>query len=132
MAHAYLSTGSVDSEWRPSVELTIRQLNGPKNLTEHFIVDTGFVGWLVLRSDLLPRLENPDDPAIWGNLETLQVEENPYTGTRRDVVEVSLAGRSWREVADFIGRWNLIGMKLLEGHRLTIDCRIGGEVLIEG
>ena len=44
---------------------------------------------------------------------------------------VRLAGRTIRVWGDCLGEEVLIGMDLLQGHRLTVDCTEGGPVLIE-
>ena len=94
-------------------------LHGPRGAeTVEAVVDTGMHAAIDLPRGLFDRHRRgrpvPSDTTF-------------ADGTRRDhpaaVVEVEFCGVRRRVVAERLADHVLIGMALLEGHRLTVDCR---------
>ena len=94
--------------------------------TEEATVDTGFTGWLALPADVIREL---------GLTRYGQRRATQAGGESRmfDIYGalVSWHGRQRSVLAHQTSGNLLIGMALLEGSRLVVDAREGGEVVIE-
>ena len=114
-----------DLQLDPWVEIFIEDGKGELRSCR-VIVDTGFTGWLTLTPDLIQSLGLPKLRNQGAALASGSVEELPYYGGRV----------LWRGRLIPVGIYQtnhkpLLGMKLLEGSRLTVDAWDGGEVTIQ-
>ena len=116
--------GRINDRYEPVVTISLTAPRGESREVEA-VVDTGFNGFLVLPPELVEELDLPflhysrsflaDDREM--NLQTHQATIN-WSGDTRRV----------RAIAS--GSAVLVGMQLLEGHRLEMDVRTGGAVQI--
>ena len=116
--------GSVQS-LHALMSLTIRGINHPDVAIE-FVVDTGFAGFLTLPLAAVQALNLPyqyDTPA---NLADDSVVQLPVYEA---VIVWDRAERAVRVLA--MGKRPLLGMALLDGSELLLQCRDGGIVTIE-
>lgn len=119
-----MMTGSVQS-LHALVSITLRGHNRPDVAVE-FVVDTGFVGFLTLPLAAVQALGLPyqyDTPA---NLADDSVVQLP-------VYEATILWEGVERIVRVLalGRRPLLGMALLDGNELVIQCRDGGLVTIE-
>ena len=109
----------------PWVEIPVEDAEGGLN-TFPVIVDTGFTGWLALPPGFIEQLGLP----AWRSREVTLA-----TGSRERVAylksRVLWNGRMIPVVIAETNHLPLLGMKLLEGSRLTVDAWDGGEVTIQ-
>jgi clan AA aspartic protease len=117
--------GQVDPFDQAIIPLQIRR---PDGLWEEIqgVIDTGFTGYLTL----------PPARVAAHQLPFQQRQTYTLGDGSRVVFEVYLATVLWhgldRDIAVLAAEGDcLIGMRLLRGHRLSIDVVDGGEVLIE-
>jgi clan AA aspartic protease len=117
--------GEVASDLSPRVSIETGNDEGDFEWLD-VVVDTGFDGELSLPREAIQRLDLPyerlasvslaDEQRIRANACFAVVS---WHGGLREVVVLEIAGEP------------LIGMSLLQGSRLKVDARRGGEVLIE-
>ncbi len=117
--------GRFTPELYPLVTIEIADGNGAFHSLD-VILDTGFDGELALPSDVIGSLGIPHRAEIGLVLANSQrIQAYTYGGVvswhaqRREVEIVETAGEA------------LLGMALLLGSQISIDARVGGEVLIE-
>lgn len=115
--------GSVNEAREPTVR--VRLIGGVAGDVEiECVVDTGFIGALVLPREIVGRLALP----VVGH------EEFRMVGDARDSADVALAQVDWlgevRRVDVIVKEGRLLGSTLLAGTRLTVDYA-AGTVLIE-
>ena len=108
----------------PWVEILVEDAEGNLQACPA-IVDTGFTGWLTLTPRLIRRLGLPELESQIVTLATGSRERTQYYRSR-----VLWNGRMIPAAIAKTDHLPLIGMKLLEGNRLTIDAWDGGEVII--
>ena len=116
------TTGSV-AGFDPTVRIV---LHGPRGAeTVPAVVDTGMQSALQLPVPLFERHRRgrPSDGST-------RLADGRVVPQREAVVEVELCGARTRVLAEEMGDHVLIGMTLLAGCRLTVDCREGGPVTI--
>jgi len=119
-----MMSGSVQS-LHALVSLTIRGIHHPDVAIE-FVVDTGFAGFLTLPLAAVQALGLPyqyDTPA---NLADDSVVQLPVYEA---IIVWDGVERAVRVLA--MGRRPLLGMALLDGSELLLQCRDGGIVTIE-
>ena len=117
--------GNVSTKLVPTVKFKIL---GTENLEEEIEseVDTGFNGGLTLPNDTIARLG-----FVWKAYESMKLadESKSFVNLYRGIImwngEPRLVNVAESESNP------LLGTELLLGHRLTIDMRPGGQVLIE-
>ena len=117
-------TGRVAENLDPVVAIEISDSSGVFQSLE-FVVDTGFQGFLALPSDIILEL---------GLIPRGLTSYIPATGveTRTLVYTVTVSWHGRQRSAPVIESEDaLLGMALLLGSKLTVDARIGGEVVIE-
>jgi clan AA aspartic protease len=115
--------GAVTASREPVVRLRVR---GPAGVTDvELVVDTGFTGALVLPTTIVTALGLP-----WRSGGTAVLADGMTHQT--DYYEAELEwGPAWIAVlAMVVGPESLLGMRLLAGHRLTVDGSPGGLVEI--
>lgn len=117
--------GRITPELNPLVTIEIADGNGAFHPLD-VILDTGFDGELALPSDVIGSLGIPHRAEVGLVLANSQrIQAYTYGGVvswhaqQREVEIVETAGEP------------LLGMALLLGSRVSMDVRMGGEVLIE-
>ena len=101
---------------------------GDRSVEIESVVDTGFDGGLVISSDLLEEAGVTADGFTEVVLADGREERVPTV-----VVRLACGSLKFDAVGAFVmggPRKVLVGMALLAGHRLTVDCREGGPVTI--
>ena len=117
-------TGIVSADLAAIVRLRIRAPSG-EELELDVVVDTGFSGWISLPSAIVSQLELPWSRRGMGELaDGSAAIFDIYEGA---VVWDSQVRRVW---VDEIDAAPLLGMSLLDGHKLTIEAWAGGDVTI--
>jgi clan AA aspartic protease len=118
-------TGAVNVMRQAVVPLDMLDQSGAIQ-TEPAVVDTGFTGYITL------------DPQVVSSLNLTFVEVREYTlGNGADVgfnlfrAEVSWEGQRRTVLAVEAEGDALIGMSMLDGHTLTMDATIGGNVTVD-
>lgn len=116
--------GVVNADYQPVFSLVVQGPSGRSREIE-VVVDTGFSGYLTLPPDPIAALELP---FLSGNRATLadgsEITFPSYGAT------VLWDGRPILVAADAADTAPLAGMRLLDGHDLSIRVRSGGPVLI--
>ena len=117
--------GYVNSRHQAIITLTVQAPSGQTRQLDA-IVDTGFNHFLSLPSELVSELELPFESRLEvvvadGRVTNLDIHNVSvlWDGQLRDIQVCASEGRS------------LVGMLMLDGHRLYIDVEIGGQALIE-
>ena len=116
--------GTISASLQPWVTIEIMDSNGRFQSME-FILDTGFNGTLTLPLDTIRRLGLPPD----GPRDAFLANGDPVTlngwhgtilwqGRRSGIVVLQAEGEP------------LLGMRLLHGHRVSLDVLEGGEVTV--
>ena len=119
-------TGRINAAKRPVMTITVGGSTGQQQNVD-VVVDTGFNGFLTLPPHLIITLL-----LIYDRTELLILGDNKshifysYTGA-----EVVLDGQSYPVRVLMKEGHSLLGMALLEGHRLCLDITAGGEVRLE-
>ena len=116
------TTGSVAGR-DPMIRIVLHGPRGAEAVAA--VVDTGMQSALQLPAPLFERHRRgqPSDGST-------RLADGRVVPQREAVVEVVLCGTRTRVLAEEMGDHLLIGMTLLSGHRLTVDCREGGPVTI--
>ena len=117
-------TGKVQN-YHPLISIPLRRLNQP-DIAIEFVIDTGFAGYLTLPKDAVEALGlvyQYDTPANLADDSVVQlsVHEAPILWQGRE--------QNIRVLA--LGKRPLLGMALLNGSELFIQCRDGGLLTIE-
>ena len=109
----------------PLVEVVLLLPNGERRAATA-VVDTGMQAAIDLPAELF-------DAARRGRVEPAVTElaDGTPAAHPRAVVAVEFCGERRFVNADRLADQVLIGMTLLRGHRLTVECREGGPVTIE-
>ena len=117
--------GYVNSRHQPIITLTVQAPSGQTRQLDA-IVDTGFNHFLSLPSTLVSELELPFESRLEvvvadGRVTNLDIHNVSvlWDGQLRDIQVCASHGTP------------LVGMLMLDGHRLCIDVEIGGQALIE-
>ena len=116
--------GVVTADREPVIRLRVR---GPAGATADvdLVVDTGFTGALVLPASVVTALSLP-----WRSGGTAVLADGIAHQTEYYEAELEW-GPAWIAVlAMVVGPESLLGMRLLAGHRLTVDGSPGGFVEI--
>ena len=108
----------------PAVDLVFVAPDGAR-LTRVALIDTGFDGTVALPSLLFTKLARG---ATFKK--RITVADGRTIDCDAAVVGLVLCGAPREVVAVRLGRGAVLGMTLLTGHRLTVDCRDGGPVTI--
>ena len=116
--------GTVNARLESIVAVRVRGPSGAEQALSA-VVDTGFTGWLTVPPELASSLGLVQRPARNAKLGDGTVRPlNLYD------LEVEWGG-AWHLVEAYAtGREPLIGMRLLAGHRLTVDVVPGGAVAV--
>lgn len=102
-------------------------LKGPtRDLAVEAAIDTGFDRYLTLP----PRLMAEFGQGFVDRVEMTLADDRPVICNGM-MVELDFGGQSMSVPAVELGADPLVGMALLDGHRLTIDVTEGGRVVIE-
>ena len=118
-------SGRVDFNLEAVVPIEVVGSNGQHYSTEA-VLDTGFDGYLSLPADIIQRLMlEPEPPVIVTLADGQQVGWRAWDG------QVLWHGHVRNILILESDETPLLGMELLEGSQLTIQVRIGGNVLIE-
>ena len=118
-------SGRVDFNLEAVVPIEVVGRNGQHYSTEA-VLDTGFDGYLSLPADIIHRLMlEPEPPVIVTLADGQQVGWRAWDG------QVLWHGHVRNILILVSDETPLLGMELLEGSQLTIQVRIGGNVLIE-
>lgn len=116
--------GTVTSDREPVVRLRVRGPGGDEGDVD-FVVDTGFTGAVVLPSAIVASLGLP-----WRSGGTAVLADGSTQQTDYFEAEIEW-GPSWSTVlAMSVGPEALLGMRLLDGHRLIVEGTTGGSVEI--
>lgn len=99
------------------------QFSGLPNLTIEFVVDTGFVGFLALPVAAVNAMQLPYEYDTSANLADDSEVQLPVYGAT-----ILWEGQPRRVRVLATGRRPLIGMSLLYGSKLTIECANNGQV----
>jgi clan AA aspartic protease len=117
--------GHVNSKLDAVVKLGIADSDGSEHKT-NFVIDTGFNGYVTLPRSAIKAMELP-----W------QCRQQGFLADGSSILfDVYIARIKWDGTEDFVeveaaDTDPLIGMALLEGHKLIVDVRNGGRVEIE-
>lgn len=116
--------GRVTANREAIVQVTLQGPNGDE-LEVDAVVDTGFDGWLTLPAELVKRLALP-----WRRIgSALLADGNEVLFDVHDGT-VIWDGRARRIVVDVAETSPLLGMRMLQAHRLAMDVEQGGSVKI--
>lgn len=117
-------TGHVE-EGHALLPVTFR-LDGEREVSIEFVVDTGFVGQLTLPTSAVEALGLAYQHTTYTNLaDDSVVEMHVHAATilwQDEEIEVAVLAT---------GRRPLLGMTLLEGSELVVQCRNGGLVIVD-
>lgn len=116
--------GQVNGRHEPVIEIEV--IGPASTLRLEAVVDTGYTGALTLSLNSIQQLGLP-----WKTWETARLADDSLIPC--DVFEGTV---SWDEESRAIliaegGSTPLVGMKLLDGYRLTVDAFVGGMVTIK-
>ena len=118
--------GQINDQYEAIITLTV---NSPDGVTEEVeaVVDTGFNGFLCLPETVVQRL----------HLQYLNSTTAFMADDRRRILRIHQAQIDWDGSSKTVeahasGATALVGMQLMQDHRLEMDIRIGGAVRIYG
>ena len=117
--------GLVNARYEAVITLELR---GPTGKTRHIdaVVDTGFTGQLIVPTQLVAELELPFAQTSQARLANGdEVDFNVHGAT------AVWDGRPIHIYVSAAGPDILVGMRLLDGHTLTVNVKEGGRVIIE-
>ena len=116
--------GRINDRYEPVVTIS---LTAPKGETREVdaVVNTGFNGFLVLPPELVEEMEMP---FLHYSRSFLADDREMTLQTHQATINWNGDARRVRAIAS--GSAALVGMQLLEGHRLEMDIRPGGTVQI--
>lgn len=118
--------GQINEQFEAMMTLTV---NSPDGATEEVeaVIDTGFNGFLCLPEPVVQRLHLP-----YLNSTTAFIADDRRRILRIHQAQIDWDGSSKTVEAHASGATALVGMQLMEDHRLEMDIRIGGAVRIYG
>ena len=117
--------GVVNSRLEAIVDLTVRGPSGEIRGIEA-VVDTGFTDHLILTPELARELR-----LVFGGIVTMVLANGMEEEFQFSDVTVIMDGVAKDVRVQVVGPTPLVGMALLEGHRLVVDVVEGGRVDIE-
>ena len=118
-------SGRFSASGEAEIKLTVRAPQGIDMMIDA-VIDTGFSDYLTLSPATVATLQLPFRESVSFELaDGSRAELDVY---RAEV----LWDDSWRgALVTATAGGTLVGMRLLDGNRLTIDCMVGGAVTIE-
>lgn len=117
--------GVVDPLRRCLVTLEVHGPSGQQEAVK-FQVDTGFSGSILLPLEVVNRLGLPETEGV-----TMRLADGSRVGVPRYTAQVIWDGAEKTVALPASGRQPLLGIGLLDGHRLNAEIKPGGQVTIK-